>query len=248
MPQSTSTNNTAQANSKVESAVSVPSRSVCDMQRTDVPYMGIPRTKVAIVFRKACELRSGNPTPSDVIQQTETDLENDVVSAILEAALRLLPVDKTPKGTEQRQQKADEKRHKAMVAEWAFVDQLCSLDNELLREQEQRDQIIASVRDGNNNVIRLTPDVLFPRLKSVCGIACRWIEYKNTFGFRADPFVAARNKRQLRKYVAVFGNGMVVYKLGFECDFPRIEGVSCLREKEVLEWIEAEKVRRRGDS
>ena len=60
------------------------------------------------------------------------------------------------------------------------------------------------------------------------------MEFKDFFGFRANPFLASQNEKQLRKYAAQIGQGAVVYKLGFETDHMNIEGVNILREEEVL--------------
>ncbi|KAK1089596.1 hypothetical protein LTR48_000356 [Friedmanniomyces endolithicus] len=87
--------------------------ALCDdsqrLPRVPVPYKGVPKDKVDNVFRKACQLRSKDPTPDDITLATKTDLCYRTVSAILEAALRLAPVDRSPEGTLQRQQKAAER-------------------------------------------------------------------------------------------------------------------------------------------
>ncbi|KAK5111166.1 hypothetical protein LTR85_012248 [Meristemomyces frigidus] len=189
------------------------------------------------VFLKACQLRFEKPTPEVVISHTKTRLSYDIVSAILEAALRLLPPDRTADGTLRRQEKAAKKAQRAADAEFAFVDLLLSVDKELLREEEQKEQIRALVERGTLEIVRSTPDVRFSRETSVCGITCRWLEYKNTFGFRSSPFVAAKDKKQFAKYASTFGPGMVVYKLGYERNHIQIEGVHCFREKEVVDWL-----------
>ncbi|KAK1807376.1 hypothetical protein LTR12_018275 [Friedmanniomyces endolithicus] len=202
--------------------------AVCDdsqrLPRVPVPYKGVPKNKVDNVFRKACQLRFRHPTPDDIILATKTDLCYRTVSAIL-----------SPEGTLQRQQKATERARRAKDAELAFINLLISIDTKFLREDEQKERIVASIKAGDIDIIRVTPDVLFTQPTNVCGFTCHWIEYKDTFGFRGDPFVAARNKKQLRKYATIFGTGMVVHKLGFECGRLQLEGVCCLREAEVVE-------------
>lgn len=64
-----------------------------------------------------------------------------------------------------------------------------------------------------------------------------WVEYKDTFGFRDDSFVASKHKTQLEKYASQLGTGIVVFKLGFEAAHIRVPGVVCFREAEVLQWL-----------
>ena len=67
---------------------------------------------------------------------------------------------------------------------------------------------------------------------------CTWLEYKNYFGFRSNPFVASASKKQYQKYAAQIGPGAVVYRLGFESGHVNIDGVMTFREKEVLQDLE----------
>ncbi|KAK3617876.1 hypothetical protein LTR56_025008 [Elasticomyces elasticus] len=172
----------------------------------------------------ACRLRFEHPKPELVIAETGTSLGYDVVSAIIESALRLLPIDNTPEGIRKRQAKEIEKANKADDAESAFVVRLLEVDPQLLRESQQQTQIKAALEAGQHNVVRLTPDALLSRCVRICGRDCAWVEFKNTFGFRLSPFVAARNKKQFRKYASSLSPGMVVYKLGYEMDHVKIEG------------------------
>ena len=80
----------------------------------------------------------------------------------------------------------------------------------------------------------VTPDVRFAEPTLICGYLCWWLEFKNFFGFRANPFLASQNEKQLRKYAAQIGPGAVVYKLGFETVHMNIEDVNILREEEML--------------
>lgn len=57
-----------------------------------------------------------------------------------------------------------------------------------------------------------------------------WLEYKDYFSFRANPYVASHEKKQFRKYITGIGPGAVIYKLGFEVGYPLSEGVEAFRE------------------
>jgi hypothetical protein len=65
------------------------------------------------------------------------------------------------------------------------------------------------------------------------------MEHKDTFGFRSNPFVYAKHKAQLHRYVKTFGEGMVVYKLGHERDLFEIEGLHVSRDAKVFEYVNA---------
>lgn len=200
-------------------------------------YRGVSRELVRPVFLEACQLRFKQPTLEDVIRHSATQLSYDIVLAMLEAALRLLPPDGTMDGTLLRRGKAADKARKAADAESSFVDRLLSMYRELLREEEQKERIRALMESGTVETVRSTPDVLFSRETSVCRTTCRWIEYKNTFGFCASPFFAAKNKKQFAKYASTFGPGMIVYKLGYEREHIQIGGVHCFREIEVVDRL-----------
>ena len=201
------------------------------------PYTGVPTTQIRPVFRTACKQRFGRVSAESVIAMTGTTLDPDVVSAILEGALRLLPPDGSIEGQERRKQEMAHKAAHALRAESAFVDQVRRLQPLLQDESQQKERIKAALEDGRSDAIRSTPDILFDHPTNLYGRSCRWVEYKNTFGFKSNPFVHQKHKKQLRKYVATFGPGMVVYKLGFEHGLFQIDGLSCFREQEVIEWI-----------
>ncbi|TKA74651.1 hypothetical protein B0A55_07965 [Friedmanniomyces simplex] len=107
------------------------------------------------------------------------------------------------------------KFEQALAAEEAFLSHLRATGHQLLDEREQRQQIQVAI-ENDHPTIRLTPDVLFQCPETICGQVCHWMEYKNTFGFKSNPFVHAKHKAQLHRYVKSFGEGMVVYKLGHE--------------------------------
>lgn len=221
------------------SNASVPSPQLAVVSAS-APYNGVPRELVMKVFRIACQLRSQEPTPELIIAESRTNLHHEIVSAILEAALRLLPPDNTPDGIQLRRDKAAEKARKAEEAESGFIHCLRKLDPRLLCEAQLQEQIRAAQDAGTLDTVRLTPDALLSQTTLICGKLCAWVEYKNTFGFRSSPFVAGKNKAQYRKYALEFGPGMVVYKLGYENNHVQIEGVYCFREAEVVQWIDSQ--------
>jgi hypothetical protein len=158
----------------------------------------------------------------DILRRTKTELEHQIVSALISAALRLLPTDDTPYGIALRTEKHQIKAAEAKCAEDSFCVALSRLGLKYIRESQQQGE--AS-----------TPDILFRKPTIICGHLCFWLEFKNYFGFRENPFVASKNKKQFQKYATHIGPGAVVYKLGFESDHVNIDGVMTFREKEVLQ-------------
>lgn len=200
------------------------------------PYGGIPRPLVKQVFKIAHRLRFQRPSAAEVARLSRTSLDEEIVSAILEGALRLLPPDNSPGGTVTRRTEAAEKAARAQRAESDFLDRMRVGLGEVLTEAEQKAGIKLA-RDRGQPVINFTPDMLFPSPTLICGVLCCWVEYKNTFGFRDSPFVASKHKSQIKKYASQLGAGMVVFKLGFEHAYIQIPGVVCFREAEVLQWL-----------
>lgn len=200
--------------SKCAEAKGSPIRSIAHV--TGCGYAGIPKAVVAPVFELACHLRSVKPSVDSIITQTKTQLDHDIVSALIEAAVRLPPFDKA------RREKSKRRAEMAEHAEELFLASLTRLGYHFLSEAQQK---------NNTNG---TPDIRFAEPTLICGYFCWWLEFKDYFGFRANPFLASQNEKQLSKYAAQIGPGAVVYKLGFETDHMNIEGVNILREKEVL--------------
>ena len=66
------------------------------------PYPGVARTTVAPVFKMACHLRFMKPDVDMLLRRIDTQLDHGVISALIEAALRLLPPDETPEGKGER--------------------------------------------------------------------------------------------------------------------------------------------------
>ncbi|KAF4633640.1 hypothetical protein G7Y89_g4481 [Cudoniella acicularis] len=185
---------------------------------TSIRYIGIPRSIVSPVYATAVRLRFRRPTVDDILRHTETELDNSIVSALIAAALRLLPIDDTPHGIALRTEKLRIKAAEAKHAEDSFCAELSQRGLIFLRESQQQ---------GESS----TPDVRFQQPISICGHLCMWLEYKNYFGFRENPFIASKNKKQYHKYATQIGPGAVVYKLGFEIGYVNIDDVMVFREK-----------------
>lgn len=205
------------------------------------PYQGIAGSLIRPVFRKACALRFTSPSVEDLIHQSRTRLHIEIVSAILEAALRLLPSDRTLEGTSIRKTAEAAKAARAREAETAFVGNVRAYHSRLMDEDEQKQAIRAAINAGKCDFVKATPDILFEEPITINGTKCSWIEYKNTFGFKDNPFVHGKHKQQLRRYINTFGDGMVVYKLGFECNLMRMNGLSIQREADIIDWLQAQK-------
>ncbi len=193
-------------------------------------YTGIPRSEVDTVFKVARKLLSQQPSPDRIIERTQTELGRDIVCALINATYRLLPPDKSPEGVEARQQKQNERTKRALSAEQNFRKHFTELGYQFLDERQQRQQQVGA----------LTPDMLFPRPTLVNGYLCMWLEYKDYFGFRANPYVASHEKKQFRKYITGIGPGAVIYKLGFEVEYPSIEGVEAFREQEAVQSLSSQ--------
>ncbi|KAG9230854.1 hypothetical protein BJ875DRAFT_138783 [Amylocarpus encephaloides] len=187
-------------------------------------YPGIPRSEVASVFATACRLRFTQPTANSLSRQLKTNLEEAVISAIIAAALRLLPTDDTPQGVALRIEQHQVKAAKAKFAEDSFCAELARLGYKFRRESQQEGEA-------------LTPDIRFEEPIYVFGQLCWWLEFKNYFGFRKNPYVAVKDRRQFLKYATQIGSGAVVYKLGYETSHVNIDGVVTFREKEVLQGL-----------
>jgi hypothetical protein len=204
---------------------------------TSTQYRGIPSSQIKPVFKAACYSRFREPVAADIIRTTRTTLEPDIVAAILEGALRLLPVDTTPEGQQTRREKERAKAEHAQKAENDFVEQVRRLQPAMLDETQQKQRILAARESGSPLEIRATPDVLFHEPTEINGAVCHWIEYKNMFGFKQNPFVHSKIEQQCRRYASLFGTGIIVYRLGFEVRLLDVEGVHVMHERDVSFWI-----------
>lgn len=193
--------------------------------------------RIKVVSKAVRALPFSCPTTADIITATKTGLDAEVFSAILGDALRLLPPDDTPDGQAMRKTEMALKASHALRAGTAFISSVRRLQPLLLDESQQQERIKAAVEQGATNFVKCTPDILFLSPTWLCDQPCHWVEYKNTFGFKSSPFLHLKQKKQLRRYVAAFGSGMVVDKLGYECDLFAIDGLFYFREEEVLRWI-----------
>ncbi|KAK1145670.1 hypothetical protein N8T08_003906 [Aspergillus melleus] len=171
----------------------------------------------------ACHLRFQNPDVNMLLQRVHTELDASVISALIEAALRLLPPDNSPKGRAEAKDKMQQKQKQALLQETYFIGQIRGLGYRFQTEKEQQEARQSS-----------TPDIRFLEPISVNGNLCHWIEYKNYFGFKANPFITSKNRKQYRNYASRFGPGAVVYKLGFEVEHVSINGIESFREAEFL--------------
>ncbi|KAG4420641.1 hypothetical protein IFR04_006231 [Cadophora malorum] len=194
-------------------------------------YLGIHRSIVDPVYATAVRLRFEQPTVNDIRRKTGTELDETIVSSLIGAARRLLPIDNTPQGNALRIEQHRIKLADSKRAEDTFCAELDRLGYVFLREAQQEGEAV-------------TPDVRFIKPTNVCGHLCMWLEYKNYFGFRSNPYVAPASKSQYQKYGAQIGPGAVVYKLGFESGHVNIDRVMTFREKEVLQDLKMRSLRR----
>ncbi|KAJ5559501.1 hypothetical protein N7513_001900 [Penicillium frequentans] len=190
-------------------------------------YTGVPRNMVTPVFKMACRLRFMKPDTNVLLSYIDTQLDHMIISALIEAALRLLPPDDTPGGRLEAKEIMQQKMERAYLQEVAFVNQVRDFGYQILTEKEQRE-----------SQLRSTPDIRFLEPILIDGHLCHWIEFKNYFGFKSNPFIASKNKKQLNRYASEIGPGAVVYKLGFEIDHIVIAGIHSFREAEVLHLLE----------
>ena len=196
--------------------------SPAHIQPTSVKYTGIPRSVVSPVYVTAFKQRFTQPTVDDILRLTKTKLEIPIVTALISAALRLLPVDNTLSGIAERVEKHRIMAAEAKRAEDSFCLALSQRGLKYVRESQQQGETA-------------TPDIRLQNPTIIYGHLCFWLEFKNYFGFRENPFLASKNKKQFQKYATQIGPGAVVYKLGFEIDHINIDGVIAFREKEVLQ-------------
>jgi len=174
-------------------------------------HLGLHRSVIAAVFAFAVRRRFQQPTVELIIRHTKTALDSTIVSALLAAAPHLLPADNTPQGVAKRMEREMVWKAEAKSAEDAFLADFKRLGYGYLNEDDQK------------GLMTLTPDIRFNEPTLVCDHLCWWVEYKNFFGCRANPYVASSNKKQFRRYAMETGPGAVVYKLGFETGYVDIE-------------------------
>ncbi|KAL1881700.1 hypothetical protein Plec18167_003299 [Paecilomyces lecythidis] len=213
---------------------------------SDGGYNGVPSAAVGEVFSLALEFRRMKPTADVIIRVTKTELDKEIVSSLIEAALRLLPPATTPQGIKEQQEISRRKRELSQKAEDEFLNNLRKKGFLFLTEKEQRNGKEAEEEKGEKKrkkkkkqqMSAPTPDVRFKTSVNISGHTCLWLEYKNFFGFRKNPFVARNNRKQLTRYTTEIGPGAVVYRLGYETGHLNIEGVRVFRESDLLERLQ----------
>jgi hypothetical protein len=90
-------------------------------QRVEESYTGIPAKDVKQIFSAALQLRFAGPDASCIIAKTGTKVQPEVVAAILEGALRLLPPGNSMNGQRLRREIAAEKLRHSAAAELHFA-------------------------------------------------------------------------------------------------------------------------------
>ena len=192
-------------------------------------YNGDPSQLVETVFKLACQVRRKQPTIDYLVARTKTRLDRQVVGALINAAERLNSLNQSPEEAQVFADKQRERSRLAQIAEDQFIEEFGKLGYQYSREAEQR----ANCQNGNTNM-RATPDILFQNPVIVYGHTCHWIEFKDYFGFPQNPFVAASEKRQVRKYIGQLGTGMLVYAAGYQTCHLQIAGLKVARAVEVV--------------
>ncbi|RAL09374.1 uncharacterized protein BO97DRAFT_374795 [Aspergillus homomorphus CBS 101889] len=190
------------------------------------PYAGIPRALITPVFRMACRLRFKNPDVETLLNYVNTRLDNTVISALIEAALRLLPPESTPEGKAKAIERMQQKQEWALLHEVSFIDQVRGFGHQFLTESEQKQKQLCP-----------TPDIRFHEPVLIQGHLCHWIEYKSYFGFKSNPFITSKDKKQFKRYASELGPGAVVYKLGYETEHMTATEINFFREAEVLHLL-----------
>lgn len=195
-------------------------------------YEGDDPAAVNVAYRFVLRRRRAIPTVRRVMEMTRTNLSSEVVASLMAAAERLNSLTESPHDAMIRAEMQRRKSEIAQSHEDAFIEQLVHKGFSFTREKEQREDSssLGLIRQG-------TPDVRFTNPVAVHGEVCGWIEFKDYFGFPNNPFIAQKEKRQLKKYVVTFGAGIVVYSCGFQQGYPKIDGVRVCRAAEFLECL-----------
>lgn len=107
----------------------------------------------------------------------------------------------------------------------------------MLTEQQQNESNRVKTEAGLVNVVKAPPDLLFSKATSLCGFGTKGVKYTNMFGLKSNPCVHGRIKKQPKRYTETFGDGKVVFKLGYELGYLSIEGLNVMREVNVLKCL-----------
>ncbi len=194
-------------------------------------YVGIEKKLVATVFSFACRCRASLPSVDEVMRRTKTILEKEVVLALMEAACRLNPPDNSPEGRKVRRQVERQRTERARRGEDALVDHLRRGPYRFIREQEQKEN------PSNSTCGQHTPDVLLIEPIILYGKPYKWIEYKHYFGFAKNPFIAAKEKRQVKRYLEHLGPGILVYEVGYVRGHLEMDGLRVLHVRDLAKEL-----------
>jgi hypothetical protein len=187
--------------------------------RNIISYNGILAVVSKLVFQAACRTRFANSTVKDLIRLTRNLLDSSIVSATLEGARRLLPPDNSPEGQDLRKVEMVNKALQTLVVETNVIAQLQKFQPlSMLTEQQQKESNRVNTEAGLVNVVKAPPNLLFSKATSLCGFCTNWDEHKNTFGLKSNLCVHGRIKKQPKRYTETFGDGKVVFKLGYELE------------------------------
>lgn len=197
-----------------------------EIHEITTPYFGLPRSMVKPVFEMACRLRFMKIDVEMLLKYVDTKLDHEVVSYLVEAALRLVPPNKTLEDASEARMKMIQKAGRASFNEKNFVNQFRALGYEFLTEDEQK-----------KLQIQPTPDIRFYEPVMLSRQWCYWVEYKSYFGFSENPHINSKDSKQFKKYATKLGPGAVVYKLGYEMEHITVQDVTFHRETEFLDYL-----------
>jgi hypothetical protein len=91
--------------------------------------------------------------------RAQLNLDHEIVSVLVEAVLRLLPIENSSDGVRERQERDNRDADLAHQAEEGFATALAGRGHRFLTAREQTD-------------MRLTPDVRFLVPTAICGHTC----------------------------------------------------------------------------
>lgn len=194
-------------------------------------YNGIDRSLINPVFQAALKVKAYAPTVNAIRLITGTELDGDVVEAIIQAAGRTIKWSDDPQIRAMRLKVENELAAKAKAAEASLFEAFKNLGYKCLSENEQR-----------KGAKGASPDILFDKPVMICGQMCRWLEYKYFFGFKANPFIHPKNVQQFRKYAQMFGPGCAVFSLGFEKNHVDVPNMAVFHEGQVREFLKKEAI------
>ena len=177
----------------------------------------------------ACNLRHYNLNVQLIREKSKSTLDDTVIAALIHAAERLNSLNENVEQARERAENQRQRSQLAQVAEDSFAERVASKGYSFEREADQR-----AVMMSTTGRMMATPDIRFRSPILICGFGCAWLECKHYFGFPANPFIAAKEKRQMKRYITEIGPGALVYAVGFQFDYPNIKGLAVFRAEELL--------------